>query len=400
MTRPGQPARPTASDWREPHHLQWSFQHLDELLPTAAIRRGDGPVAALPQHPVALASLPVRLPSRDTATVAELIARTETDAWLVLHDGRIVAEEYLDPMTPATRHLLMSVSKSVVGTVVAALIDRGVLDVDAPVTAYVPELAQSGYAGARLRDVLDMRSGVRFSEEYLDPEAEVTLLDEAVGWAPRVHDGPRTLHEFLLSTVAERPHGGHFAYRSCETDVLGWVVEAATGRPFAEVASDLVWSRLGAGHAAFITVDSAGSGMYDGGVNATLRDLARFGAMLLDRGTSLTGQQVVDGAWVDDLFAGSADLRAAFAAGPLADLLPGGHYRSQFWVPAGGDVILAVGIHGQLLYVDRATRVVGVKLSHWPVPTDAARMEQTLALFEAVARHLAGDVGSAPRSRD
>lgn len=393
-------SRPSIADWREPAHLAWSLQHLDELLPTAVIRRGHGPVAELPQHPVALGSLPVPLVPGDTTTVAELVARTETAAWLVVHEGRVVTEEYLNSMTPATRHLLMSVSKSVVGVVVAALVDRGDLDVGALVTAYVPELARSGYAGATLRDVLDMRSGVRFSEEYLDAEAEVTLLDEAAGWAPRVHDGPRTLHEFLVSTVAERPHGGHFAYRSCETDVLGWVVEATTGRPFAEVASDLVWSRLGAEHDGFITVDSAGSGMYDGGINATLRDLARFGAMMLDRGTSLTGEQVVDGAWVDDLFAGTADLREAFAAGPLADLLPGGHYRSQFWVPAGGDVILAVGIHGQLVYVDRATRMVGVKLSHWPVPTDAARMEQTLALFEAVARHLAGDVGSAPRSRD
>lgn len=392
--------RPTVSDWREPGHLQWSFQHLDELLPSAAIRRGDGPVADLPHDPVALGSLQVLLAPGQTTTVAEIIARTESDGWLVLHDGRIVVEEYLDPMTPETRHLLMSVSKSVVGIVVAALADRGTLDVGAPVTAYVPELAESGYAGATLRDVLDMRSGVRFSEEYLDPAAEVTLLDEAVGWAPRAHDGPRTLHEFLVSTVAERPHGGHFAYRSCETDILGWVVEAATGRPFAEVASDLVWSRLGVEHNAFITVDSAGSGMYDGGVNATVRDLARFGAMLLDRGTSLTSEQVVDGAWIDDLFAGTPDLREAFAAGPHAGLLPGGHYRSQFWVPAGGDVILAVGIHGQLVYVDRATRVVGVKLSHWPVPTDPERMEQTLALFGAVAQHLAGDAGSARHSRD
>jgi CubicO group peptidase (beta-lactamase class C family) len=379
------------SDWRDPARLQWAFQHLDELLPTAVIPRGDGPVAELLPHPASLDALPVREASGESGsarTVADVIAATETDAWLVLHDGRLVVEQYLGPMTPDTRHLLMSVSKSLVGIVVGALVDRGVLDVGAAVTAYVPELAASGYAGATLRDVLDMRTGVRFSEDYLDPEAEVTLLDEAVGWAPRVHGGPRTLKEFLASTEAERPHGGHFQYRSCETDVLGWVVEAATGRPFAEVASDLLWARLDAERDAFITVDSAGTGMFDGGINTTLRDLARFGTMLLDGGTSPTGEQLLAPAWIDDVFSGTEDLRAAFAAGPHAGLLPGGHYRSQFWVPAGGEVILAVGIHGQLLYVDRAARMVGAKLSHWPVPTDGARTEATLALFGAIAQHL------------
>lgn len=372
-------------DWREPARIRQSFASMDALFPTAAIAHATVPSALSTEVRGDLASVVV---SDSHGTVADVLASTETDAWLVLRGGRVVAESYTSPMSSTTRHLLMSVSKSLVGVLVGALCERGLLDPARPVTAYVPELADSGYAGATLRDVLDMRTGVHFSEDYLDPDAEVCLLDEAVGWTPPRPNSPATLKQFLQRLSADRPHGGYFQYRSCETDVLGWVIESATGQPFAEVAADLLWSRLGTEVDAMITVDTEGTGMFDGGICATLRDLARFGQMLLNRGESLTGERIVSPDWVDDLFAGNADLVEAFAAGPYADLLPGGHYRSQFWVPAGGEVILCVGIHGQLVYVDRSAGMVGVKLSSWPLPTDDDRMEKTLAMFGAIATHL------------
>jgi CubicO group peptidase (beta-lactamase class C family) len=126
-------------------------------------------------------------------------------------------------MAPATLHLLMSVSKSIVGILVGALVHEGVLDVEEPVTAYVPELAHSGYRGATVRHLLDMRSGIAFSENYLDPDAEVRVLEQAVGWAPR--HSSRADHASRISAHSRcQPHGGSFDYRSCETDILGWVV--------------------------------------------------------------------------------------------------------------------------------------------------------------------------------
>ncbi|HJQ06269.1 MAG TPA: serine hydrolase [Nocardioides sp.] len=381
---------PTVADWQSPAMVRTSFQRIDSFLPTAPISRGDGAVATWPVAPAPLADL---LVAPELGTVADVVAATETDAWMVVHDGRVLAEEYVAPMTPATRHLLMSVSKSVVGVTAGALVDRGLLDPERQVTSYLPELENSGYAGATVRDVLDMRTGVRFSEDYLDPTSEVRRLDESVGWAPHVSGGPATLHAFLATLVAERPHGGPFHYRSCETDVLGWICEAAGQAPLADLVSDLVWSRLGAEHDAFLCVDSEGSAMCDGGINTTLRDLARFGATVLGAGVAPTGERVVSQAWIDDLFAGSPELVAAFAAGPEAAYLPGGHYRSQLWVPPGGERALCLGIHGQLVYVDRAARLVGVKLSSWPLPEDDARMSSTLRMFEAIGRLLAGASG-------
>lgn len=372
-------------DWREPTQIRQSFASMDALFPTAAIEHATVPAALATEAHSDLAHVIV---SDSHGTVADVLASTETDAWLVLHNGLVVAESYTAPMSPTTRHLLMSVSKSLVGVLGGVLCERGDLDPARLVTAYVPELADSGYAGAAVRDVLDMRTGVHFSEDYLDPDAEVCLLDEAVGWTPARSGSPATLKDFLAELSADRPHGGHFQYRSCETDVLGWVIEAAAGRPFADVAADLLWSRLGTEADAMITVDAEGTGMFDGGICATLRDLARFGQMLLHGGASLTGERIVSPDWVDDLFARNVDLVEAFAAGPHADLLPGGHYRNQFWVPAGGRVLLCVGIHGQLVYVDRSAGMVAVKLSSWRLPTDADRMEATLAMCAAIADHL------------
>ena len=146
-----------------------------------------------------------------------------------------------------TSHLLMSVSKSLVGhggrCARRARQPRRRRGAD-PLR---PALANSGYAGATVRHLLDMRSGIKFSEDYLDPLAEVRLIEQAIGWAPRtVPDLPSTMYDFLLTLQQKSPHGGPFEYRSCETDVLGWVCEAASGVRMPELMSQLLWARLGA----------------------------------------------------------------------------------------------------------------------------------------------------------
>ena len=163
------------------------------------------------------------------------------------------------------------------------------------------------------------------------------------------------MYDFLLTLKQARPHGGAFQYRSCETDVLGWICEAASGVRMPELMSQLLWSKLGAEFDATIGVDSVGTGMFDGGINACLRDLVRFGSLFLNGGTSLTGERVVPLGWIADTFAGDPDSRAAFAASPDDNRMPGGMYRNQFWFPyTGNNVLVCLGIHGQMIYVNRA----------------------------------------------
>jgi CubicO group peptidase (beta-lactamase class C family) len=214
----------TLDNWQTAAQIGWTFCHIAEIFPTAVISRGSEPAAPLLRRVEPFDELSCGTADGRPTTVGATMSATNTDGWMVVHGDQILAEQYAGAMEPATLHLLMSVSKSIVGILAGALVGEGVLDVEEQVTAYVPELERSGYRGAIVRHLLDMRSGIAFSEDYLDPDAEVRVLEQAIGWAPRRNpDVPHTLREFLLTLRQSKPHGGPFDYRSCETDVLGWV---------------------------------------------------------------------------------------------------------------------------------------------------------------------------------
>ena len=381
-------------NWLSPPYAHWSFQHVEDFVPTAVISRGTSPAAAWPTAGVPLGGVEVTSTGGAAGSVGAVMAATATDGWAVAHRGSMVAEEYPDclgdTMEPQTRHLLFSVSKSLVAAVVGALHGAGAIELDAPVTAFVPALANCGYAGATVRHLLDMRSGIAFSENYLDPTAEIHALDQAIGWAPRSGpDVPATLYDFLLTLRQKSAHGGPFEYRSCDTDVLGWVCEAAGGQRMPELMSELVWSRIGAQCDATIGVDAVGTGFFDGGISACLTDMIRFGSLFLRDGVSLTGQQVVPVAWIADTLGGGPDSRQAFAASPDDTEMPGGMYRNQMWFPRpGSDVVLCLGMCGQMIYVNRAAEVVAAKLSSQP-HSHEPHMLDTLRAFDAVAHELA-----------
>lgn len=389
------PAGISLDNWLAAPYSRWSFQHVEDMVPTALIPRGSGPVAALPVGPAPVAE--IRLTNTDGAptTVGAVMAATVTDGWAVAHHGSLVAEEYLDHLSADRRHLLFSVSKSLVGAVVGALHGAGAIELDAPVTDFVPELANCGYAGATVRHLLDMRSGIKFSENCDDPAAEIHDLDQAMGWAPKRNpDAPATLRDFLLTLRQKSDHGGPFEYRSCETDVLGWVCEVAGGQRMPELMSELLWGRIGARYDATIGVDAAGTGFFDGGVNACLTDMIRFGSLFLRDGVSLTGRQVVPPAWIADTLDGGPDSRQAFAASPDHDTdLPGGMYRNQMWFPyPGSNVVLCLGMCGQMIYINRPAQMVAAKVSAQP-HSHEPHMLDTLRAFDAVAQELAGIVG-------
>jgi CubicO group peptidase (beta-lactamase class C family) len=320
---------------------------------------------------------------RARTSVDAVLDDTFTDGVVVVQDGRLVHERYVGQTTADTTHLLMSISKSIVGCVAGILVARGMLSPEQLVSDHVPEVLTSGYRGATVRHLLDMRSGIKFSEEYTDPHAEVRVLEQAARWSPLVTHGlPDSTYPYLATLVAAREHGGAFEYRSCETDVLGWVCERAAGRRMAP---------LGAAQDAEITCDVVGTAMHDGGVCATTADLARFGVMLLDGGRA-GDQQVVPEEWLRGAWTPDDDIRGAFAASTNGPVFPGGWYRNQFWFSPRplGDVLICLGINGQMLYVNPGTRTVAAKTSSWPVAQSPVMLLDTLAAFDAVAAALTG----------
>jgi CubicO group peptidase (beta-lactamase class C family) len=386
------PAGISLDNWLSAPYAHWSFQHVEDFVPTAVISRGTGSVAELAAARAPIAEIRVTSTDGVATAVGSVMATSATDGWAVACRGSMVADEYLDGLGARTRHLLFSVSKSLVAAVVGALHAAGAIELDAPVAAYVPALANCGYAGATVRHLLDMRSGIAFSDNYVHPTAEIHALDQAIGWAPRSSlDVPATLRDFLLTLRQKSVHGGAFEYRSCETDVLGWVCEVAAGRRMPELMSELLWSRIGARCDATIGVDAVGTGFFDGGINACLTDMIRFGSIFLRDGVSLTGRQVVPAAWIADTVNGGPDSRQAFAASPDDTRMPGGMYRNQVWFPyPGSNVVLCQGMCGQMIYINRAAEVVVAKLSTQPDSQDPRMLLDTLRAFDAVARELAG----------
>lgn len=389
---PPPPAVRWAPDtWQVGPTNRWSFSHLREVVRTARIAAPAGPSEPLPPGEPLDLSLTITFPDGRASSLSDLLAGTYTDGLLVLHQGRVAVEQYPAELTATDTHGLLSVSKSLIGCVVGILIDRGAIDENSNVTAYIPEFIGCGYDGATVRQLLDMRSGIKYSEHYEEPDAEIAMVGQVVDWAPRIYpDLPTSLYDYLTLLIAAGAHGGPFNYRSCETDVLGWICERATGRPMPKLLSELIWQPLGAEQDADAAVDRAGTMIHDGGIATTLRDLGRFGQMLHDRGRVGT-TQVLPESWIADSYRGGIDSRAAFASSGTDTRMPGGMYRNQFWFPypPERDVLVCMGIYGQMVYVDPSRDYVAVKLSSWPAAQNPDLLGDTLVMLDAIGDHLA-----------
>jgi hypothetical protein len=331
-------------------------------------------------------------------TVGEFLAGSYTDGFCVLHRGRVVTEQYCNGMQADTPHLLMSVSKSVTAAVAGILAGRGVLDADAPVETIVPELGSTSFAEATVRDLLDMRTGTKFSEDYADPAADVRTYERVYLWRPRIGGAPQPADalEYFGTLGNDGAHGWPFRYRSILTDVLAWVIERAAKERLHELIARELWAPMGAEFDADITVDASGNPMADGGISATLRDLARFGQLYLRWG--LAGpRQVLPGWWVEDTVRGAPDGAAAFAAGAVRagagvpGYPAGSHYRNCWWVRDPSlPFFYASGINGQHVFVHGPSETVVVKLSTWPVALSPALLGQTIGAVLAIAEALGG----------
>jgi len=356
---------PPKMDWDRPPWNRWSFQNIRQILPTAEVWRGAGPVHALPRKDRDLDALTVASTQGGDTTLAGLLDETYTDGFIVLKHGAIVYERYFNGMDQRTLHLSQSVAKSVTAAAAGALAGKGLLDVEAPITHYLPELNDTTYRGARLQHVLDMASGVSFDETYTDPHSDIGQLDVACGWKP-IPPGsdpglrwPRHVFEQMLGLgKLERRHGDLFSYRSIETEVLGFCMERATGKRLAQIVSEEIWSPMGAEESACFTVDSAGSALADGGFNACLRDYARVGLLYLNNGGG-----IIPASWVEATRNGN---HAIFGE-PYTDSLPEGAYKNQWWIEdPRSRALIARGVFGQMIYVNWEHDLVAVKLSSWP----------------------------------
>jgi len=368
---------------------RWSFSNFRQLMPTTQVSRGTGAPLPLPRalrgDLDAVSFVPL---GKDTPmTWGQAFDANYTDGIVVLHKGRIVYERYAGALRPEGQHISMSVTKSFFGTLGAMLVAEGKLDENAPVTRYVPELKDSAFGDATIRQVLDMRTGLKYSENYLDPNAEVWQHTRAGGVLPRPpgYQGPQTFYEFLQTVKKEGEHGGQFAYKTVNSDALGWVIRRATGQSIGQLLSERIWSRLGMEQDAYFTVDSVGNEFAGGGLNAGLRDMARFGEMMRNHG-KFNGQQIIPAAVVQDIAKGGDKTAFPQASFPT---LPGWSYRNMWWVSNNEHgAYSARGIHGQAIYIDPKAEMVIARFASHPMPNNPFNDPTSLPAYMALAKHL------------
>src|SRR5262245_51022064 len=381
----------TLANWRTSPFNQWAFHHVRELLPTADIAHDATNVRELPVTTASLERLRISAAGGQELTLDQALTATCTDSIVVLHRGSIVLERYFNGMTERSPHIFMSVTKSLLGLLAGVLVGRGLLNCSQLVTDVIPELKSTAWDGATVMQLLDMRTGVAFDEDYQATSGPMLAYRRAAGWNPLAPgEQPSDLRAFFRELrQSEGPHGGRFCYVSPNSDLLGWIIERVSGRRYPDLFSELLWQPMGAAESAYITVDRFGAPRTAGGMCATTRDLARVGQMLLEGG-SHRGRQVVPKAWID-MIANDGDAEA-WLAGNLASYYPGKpiHYRAKWYVERGESPILfCLGIHGQNLFVDAKREIVIAKFSSQSQPLDVACIALTGALVSALRRALA-----------
>lgn len=359
------------ANWRKPPFNRWAFSHVCELVPSAPIRKDDA--TTLPFETGASTDLGGFRLEGDGLDFQGWLDATYTDALLIVKNGRIIHETYAGEMDRRQRHILMSVSKSVLGLVAGILEAKGIFDPKALVTAIIPEVAGTAYEGATLRDLLDMRVGLRFDENYQAAGGPIIEYRKAQSWDPlAIGEAPKDLRGFFANlTEADGAHDDRFHYASPNTDLLGWVIERLAGKRYADLVSELIWQPMGAEEDAYITVDRLGAPRCAGGFCASLRDLARLARLFATKGRA-GNRQVLPEAWINDILtAGDAD---AWNRGDFIDLYPGAsmHYRSKWYVEHGPHpMVFGLGVFGQNVFVEPDSDLVIAKFSSQPVALEA-----------------------------
>ena len=360
----GRPTNLTLESFQFGPVNRWTFSHMREIIPTVNIPRDTNRFLVLNNSDDLVADFSVEFQGRKQS-IDEIAVHQFIDGLLIIKDGEIVVENYYGHLTQDRPHLMNSVSKSIVGLVAGKLAAQGVIDLEKPVSHYVPALAKSGYGPDSLQTLLDMRDGSDYTETYADFTTTFRLQDCAIGWTDADYcpkNGPIGLYEFLPTVGREKSKLGTFSYRSGSTNVIGWVLEAVTKQPLAELISEHIWQPMGAEFDANITVDEGGFVLADHGISATLRDLGRMGLLVLNDGKAF-GNEVIPSKFIQDIRGQQGDPKWPYPG--LGGYKP--YYRSFWWGEGnpGGD-ISGYGIHGQFVRVVPEAGLVITMYSTWP----------------------------------
>lgn len=340
-----------------------NFSHMDTMFLTQPLSGSTSNFTPLP------IGTPTPLPQ----IVSDWITARNVTSLVVLKDGKVVSEAYYLGTRADDLRVSWSVAKSFLSALFGILMDDGlIVSLDDQVTKYAPSLVGSAYDGATIRNVLNMASGVRFNEDYLDFNSDINRMGRVLALGGSMDGFAADVNERLYEP------GKTWKYVSIDTHVIGMVIRGATGRSVADLLQEKIIKPLGMKKDPYYVTDGDGVAFVLGGLNLTTRDYARFGQMFLDGGR-WNGMQIVPENWVN------ASTR------PTAPT-PADHvgYGYQWWVPQGAveGEYMARGVYGQYIYVNRPLGVVIATTAADKKFTQAGVSQQNVAIFRLIAAGL------------
>jgi len=389
---PPQELRVNKQNFMLPPYNRWALQHIRELQPTREVYRGDKPVSQLDEALVDLADRSYTVNGDREITLDEWLQEAATDAFLVMHKGKIVYERYLNGQEEHTQHQMFSATKSFVGTLVLMLIEEGKIDASRTMRSYVPEMKGSAFADATVQQVLDMTTSIEFSEAYTDPEADIWAYGSAFGLTEVEDASSRfdSVYDYLptLKVAKAWKHGDAFHYVTPNTDALGWLLSRVSGQSLSELIAVRFLQPLGAQRDAYMWLDKSGTEMAGGGLNITARDAARFGQMILQEG-QYNGQQIISRAVAKRILTpGNPDTFTKLYDDPWYQYV-GHSYHDQWWSFRNDhNAVSAIGVHGQFIYLDPVAQMVIVKHSSHPEAEGESNEVHGPLIWQAIAERL------------
>jgi CubicO group peptidase (beta-lactamase class C family) len=369
--------------------LRYSVCHMRQFMPTVNVpaAQEDRYSFAVELDPVIDELTFVPQGERESMSWSASLNKNYTDGILILHKGKIIYEKYFGALKPEGLHAAMSVSKTFTGTLGALMVVEGMLDEDMAASHYVPELKSSAFGDATIRQILDMTTALKFSEDYSDPNAEIWTFSAAGNPfpKPKEYSGPNNYYDYAVTVQKDGTHGQVFGYKTVNTDVMGWIVSRVSGKSIPQLLSERIWKPMGARYDGYYQVDGSGIAFAGGGFSANMRDMAMFGEMIRNNGW-FNNRQVLPSALIDDIRkGGSQEAFSQSVYGKLKDW----SYRNMWWMTHNErGAFAARGVHGQTIYIDPMAEMVLVRFASHPSAKNAVIDPYSLPAYEAVAEYL------------
>ena len=278
----------------------------------------------------------------------------ETDGLIVLKNNNLLYEKYWHDNTQTSKHISWSVPKSFLSALIGIAVEQGLIDsIDDPVTKYLDDFKGTGYEAVPIKDLLQMSSGIKFNEDYANYNSDINRFGRTISFGTPMRD-------FAKSLENEKEPGTYHHYVSIDTQMLAMVLQEVSGKSVTESLQVHIWNKIGMQDDAYYMVDDSGMEVALGGLNATLRDYAKFGLLYLNRG-DWNGEQVVPVDWVDASHA-TDEMHLVPGDNPNSSSVWG--YGYQWWVPGFPSTeYTASGVYNQYIFIDPENRVVIAKTS-------------------------------------